>query len=72
MCRKGGINMNKIPTKVNNVIRLSSILLDRNYARNICYTINENTANETDIHVKLELDSNWYRPKKSEKITKRY
>lgn len=60
--------MNKIPTKVNNVIRLSSILLDRNYARNICYTINENTANETDIHVKLELDSNWYRPKKSEKI----
>lgn len=58
--------MVKIPTKISNVIHRCCIFIDRNHARNICYTINENTPNETNIHV--ELQSEWYRPKKSEKI----
>lgn len=58
--------MGKMPTKISNVIRSCSIFIDLDRTRNICYTINQNTPNETNIHVKLQ--SEWYRPKKSEKI----
>lgn len=58
--------MGKMPTKISNVIRSGSIFIDRDHTRNIYYTINQNTPNETNIHVKLQ--SEWYRPKKSKKI----
>lgn len=58
--------MGKIPTKINNISRKLSISIDSKRARNIYYTINEDTPDETDIHIKLS--SEWHRPKKSEKI----
>lgn len=58
--------MGKIPTKVNNIIHSSAILIDLKRERNLCYTINKNLPDETNVHVKLK--SEFYRPQKSEKI----
>lgn len=46
--------MSKMPTKIINVIRSCSIFIVRDRTRNICYTINQNTPNETNIHIKSE------------------
>ena len=46
--------MSKMPIKIINVIRSCSIFIVRDRTRNICYTINQNTPNETNIHIKSE------------------
>lgn len=56
--------MDKIPTKVHNINRISSIVID-NHERNIHYIINEDYVNETTISVKLP---EYKRPKLSEII----